>query len=116
MLVFHEKRVYSTIHTEILVEINTHAHMDLLQDLSSLVRKPAFFICKNKDTDQLCGDCEADQRFCFRYMDSTIPLLSKSKISSLEPSSVADSSVCVGPVQKPCLWFSHEGAHILLTI
>ena len=26
---------------------------------------------------------EADQRLCFRYTDSTIPLLSKSKISSL---------------------------------
>ena len=74
--------------------------MDLLQDLSGLMRKPTFFICENKD---------ADQRFCFRYTDSTIPLLSKSKISSLEPSSVADSSVCVRPVQKPCLWFSHEG-------
>ena len=36
-------------------------------------------ICENKDTDQLRSDCEADQRLCFRYMDSTIPLLSKSK-------------------------------------
>ena len=25
----------------------------------------------------------ADQRLCFRYMDNTIPLISKSKISSL---------------------------------
>ena len=31
---------------------------------------------------------KADQRLCFRYMDSTIPLLPKSKISSLQPSSV----------------------------
>ena len=30
-----------------------------------------------------------DQRLCFRYIDSTIPLLSKSGISSLQPSSVA---------------------------
>ena len=36
----------------------------------------------------ICSNCEADQRLCFRYMDSTIPLLSKSKISSLYPSSV----------------------------
>ena len=50
------------------------------------MRKPAFCICKNKDTDQLCGYREADlcldrgnhkadQRLCFRYTDSTIPLL-----------------------------------------
>ena len=31
----------------------------------------------------------ADQRLCFHYIDSTIPLLPKSKISSLLPSSVA---------------------------
>ena len=54
-------------------------------DLSLVMRKPAFPICENKDADQLRGNCEADQRLCFRYTDSTctIPLLSKSEISSL---------------------------------
>ena len=42
-----------------------------------------FFICENKDADQLRGNREADQRLCFRYTDSTIPLLPKSEISSL---------------------------------
>ena len=36
---------------------------------------PACCICENKDADQLRGDREADQRLCFRYTDSTIPLL-----------------------------------------
>ena len=53
------------------------------------MRKPAFCICENKDADQLRGNREADQRLCFRYLDSTIPLLSKSEISSLLPSSIA---------------------------
>ena len=53
------------------------------------MRKPAFCICENKDADQLRGNREADQHLCFCYMDSTIPLLSKSEISSLWPSSVA---------------------------
>ena len=57
--------------------------------MSLVMRKPDFCICKNKDADQLRGNREADQRLCFRYMDSTIPLLSKSEISSLWPSSVA---------------------------
>ena len=39
------------------------------------MRKPAFCICENKDADQLRGDREADQRLCFRYIASTIPLL-----------------------------------------
>ena len=52
-------------------------------------------ICENKDADQLRGDREADQRLCFRYTDSTIPLLPKSKISSLQPSSVVvQPSLC----------------------
>ena len=53
------------------------AHMSLI------MRKPDFCICINKDADQLRGDRKADQCLCFRYMDSAIPLLSKSKISSL---------------------------------
>ena len=56
---------------------------DYLQHMSRVVRKPAFCICENKDADQLRGDREADQRLCFRYTDSTIPLLSKSEISRL---------------------------------
>ena len=35
------------------------------------------------------GNPEADRRLCFLYMNSTIPLLPKSKISSLLTSSVA---------------------------
>ena len=52
------------------------------------MRKPTICIGENKDADQLRGKREADQRLCFRYTDSTIPLLLKSKISSLYPSSV----------------------------
>ena len=50
------------------------------------MRKTDFCICENKNADQLYR--EADQRLCFRYIDSTIPLLSKYEISSLLPSSV----------------------------
>ena len=46
-------------------------------------RKPAFYTCENKDADQLRDNREADQRLCFRYTDSTIPLLPKSELSSL---------------------------------
>ena len=39
-------------------------------------------ICENKGADQLCSNHTTDQRLCFRHIDSTIPLLSKSQISS----------------------------------
>ena len=50
--------------------------------------KPTICICENKGADQLRSYCEADQRLCFLYTDSTIPLGSKCKISSLKLSSV----------------------------
>ena len=53
------------------------------------MKKTAFCICENKDTNQLLGHHGADQGLCFRYIESTIPLLLKSEISSLYPSSVA---------------------------
>ena len=60
----------------------------MFDDMSRVVRKPAFCICENKDADQLRGNCEADQGLCFRYIDSTIPLVPKYKISNLQPSCV----------------------------
>ena len=47
-------------------------------EMSRLMGKPTICIGVNKDADQLHGNGEADQRFCFRYSDSTIPLLLKS--------------------------------------
>ena len=46
------------------------------------MRKTDFCKDENKGAYQLRSDCEADQRLCFRYSDSTFPLLVKSKVSS----------------------------------
>ena len=50
--------------------------------------KPTICKSENKDADQLRGNREADQRLCFCYSDSTIPLLRKAEISSFKPASV----------------------------
>ena len=52
-------------------------------------REKTGFLHIQKGADQLCSNCKADQRLCFCYTDSTIPLLSKSKSLSFLPSSVA---------------------------
>ena len=52
-------------------------------DMSLVMRRPAFCTCENKDADQLRGNREADQRICFRYTGSTIPVLRESEIYSL---------------------------------
>ena len=76
------------------------------------MRKPAFCICENKDADQLRGDREADQRLCFRYIDSTIPLLSKSEISSLYSSSLAvQPGLCRTRSETRTLVFSRRGSN-----
>ena len=63
--------------------------------MSRRMGKPTICIGKNKGADQLHSNCEADQRLCLCYMVSAFPLLSKSKISSLIPSSVTEQpSLC----------------------
>ena len=44
------------------------------------MRNHVFAYAKTKDADQLRINCADDQRLCFRYTDSTIPLLHKSEI------------------------------------
>ena len=75
--------------------------------LSRVMKKPMFCIYENKGADQLRGNREADQRLCFCYIDSKIPLLSKSEISSLWPSSVAvQPGLCRTRLETGTLVFS----------
>ena len=76
-----------------------------------VMRKSTFCIYENKDTYLLCGNRTAYQRLCFCYIDSTIPLLSKSKISSLQPSCVAvQSGLCGTWSETP-----KNGAHVIIS-
>ena len=74
--------------------------------MSLVVRKPAFCICEYKDADQLRGDREADQRLCFCYTDSTIPLLCQALGISRTDRFVSD--VVGNPEDR----FSHNEAQI----
>ena len=64
------------------------------------MRKPDFHICENKDADQLRGNREADQRLCFQYLASTIPLL-HTKFQACSHLLWLYSQVCVGAGRKP---------------
>ena len=73
--------------------------------------KPTICIGENKDADQLRGNREADQRLCFRYSDSTIPLLLKSEISSFKLFSVlAQAGLCQTWSETTLLVFQRGGS------
>ena len=57
--------------------------------LSHVMRKPFFAICQQQRRRSACACVQSDQRLCFCCLDSIIPLVSISKISSLYLASVA---------------------------
>ena len=65
-----------SLFSRVLQPLNWTKHM------SRHMGKPTMCIAENKGADQLRSNCEADQHLCFRYMDSTLPPLLKSEISS----------------------------------
>ena len=76
------------------------------------MRKPVFAYAKTKGGNQLHGNRLADQRLCFRYMNSTIPLLPKSEISSLIAIFFCCKAWFVSDLfGNPKHRFLHEAAH-----
>ena len=59
-----------------------------------------------------CSNCIADQRLCFRYSDSTIPLLLIAKIPSLLPASVTvQADLCHTWSETPKTGFLCRGSY-----
>ena len=82
-----------------------------IKQWSLLMRKPTICIYENKDADQLRGNREADQRLCFRYTDSTLPVLPESETSSFKPASViVQPDLCQTCSKTTLLVFSRGGS------
>ena len=79
--------------------------------------KPTICIGENKGADQLRGNREADQGHCFRYSDSTIPLLLKSEISSFWLFSVlVQVSLCQTCSETTLLVFPRGGSNVSVNV
>ena len=79
------------------------------------MRKTTFYICKNKGADQLLSNCKAYQHLCaFVFATCIVQFLFflNLKCSASSHLLLLYSSVCVGPVQKPQCWLSHDMAHL----
>ena len=75
--------------------------------------KPTICIGENKDADQLRGNREAEQSLCFRYTDSTFPLLFKSEILSFQPASVTvQPDLCRTCSETKLLVFPRGGSNL----
>ena len=77
------------------------------------MRKQDFCMCEKEDADQLHSSCAADKRLCFRYTDSTIPLLPfKSEILVIFCCCTARF---VSDLVKTSDRFSHVAAHMIIS-
>ena len=73
--------------------------------------KPTICIGENKGADQLRSNCEADQRLCFRFSNSAVPLLSKYEISCFLQSSVTvQAGLCRTCSETTLLVFPRDGS------
>ena len=97
-----------------LMVFTPHFMWRLFHQMSRHMGKPTICMCENKDADQLRSNCEADQHLCFRYSNSTLPLLLKSEISSFWLFSVSvQLGLCRTCSETTLLcWFSHMAAQI----
>ena len=78
--------------------------------------KPTICLSENKGADQRRSNCEADQRVCFRYADSTVPLLLKSEISRFLLFSVTvQVSLCRTWSETTLLVFPRGGSVVIRT-
>ena len=85
--------------------------------MSLFMRKQDFYLCKIKGEDQLCSNCTADQRLCFRLTDSTIPLLLIPKFQDSSFLLGVYRPVSIGPGRKPKLFvFSWHSSNKVLFI
>ena len=74
------------------------------------MRKPVYDICEQQRRRSAYTSAQSDQRLCFRRLDSIIPLVSLSEISSLYLASVAaQACLCLTWSQTPKTGFSCIG-------
>ena len=75
--------------------------------------KTGFLHMRKQRADPLRSNCAADQRVCFRYTDSTIPLLLNTKFQASSHLLWLYSPVFVGPGRKPRRpGFSQQGSYV----
>ena len=70
------------------------------------MRKPDLCIRENKDADQLHSNCAADQRLCFCYIDSEIPLVLKSDFYAPNFEKVGSILLLACPCVRPSICLS----------
>ena len=79
--------------------------------LSHVMRKPVLAICEQQRCRSACASAQSDQHLCFRYLDSIIPILDKSKTLTGLCSWAGRSESYL--VADPDDRFSHDEAQLL---
>ena len=74
LFVFSKFTVLYIIHGISAFYLYRFMYMHVVPSNEPCYEKTGFLHMQNKDADQLRGNHEADQRLCFRYIDSALPL------------------------------------------
>ena len=74
------------------------------------MRKPVLAICEQQSCRSVCASAQSDQHLYFRCLDSSIPLVSISEISSLYLAPETEQAVLSYLVGNPEDRFSRDGA------
>ena len=103
-LVVSQRQVFSRSTTDPIISTGNK----LLYLLSHVIRKPKLCKCYDEDTDQVCGNCAADQHDLFFFINSTIPVFFFIKPKSQVPIHILCQYrlVCVRPGRKSVDKFS----------
>ena len=74
----------------------------------------SYVICEQQRRRSACAYAQADQRLCFRCLDSVMSLVSVTKISNLMLASVAEqASLSLTWSETPEDTFSHDKAQVI---
>ena len=81
------------------------------------MRKADFCLGENKGADQLRGNCETDQRLCFRFTDTTMHALRITKFSRFYFFSVTvQVGLCLTWSETPKTGFFFVATHLIIRL
>ena len=115
MVHFTNEVLIMMLNLSVLCNFFIYAVRFICMSYDCVIKSATIYMCENNGADQLRGNHEADQRFCFRYTDNTLFFLNTIFQTYIDFLSL-HSPVCVEPGRKPKLLVLSRGGSLSLLI